>query len=229
MHIDLAYYPEIIPLTRFIDPNTRKRYYNSPTGPLPSVTTILSATMPESKRQGLEQWRAFVGEEKANSITKYSTDIGTLAHTHVQSRLIGMEGVLGNHPMRVLARDIGESHYNHHWMPNVTEIRGIESDLYYEGLYAGACDAIGIYQDELCIIDIKTSRKTRTDDHVQDYFLQIAAYALAFESLTGTPIEHGVIALTTHQCTNQTWLINPQDMIEYKKLWIERLEAYYSL
>lgn len=228
MKIDLAYYPELTPLTRFIDPNTRKRYYNSPTGPLPSVTTILSATMPESKRQGLANWRAFVGEEKANSITKYSTDIGTLAHTHIQALAIGESGIQGNHPMRVLAREVGESHYYNQWLPNITEVYGIESDLYYEGLYAGACDAIVKYQDVLCIYDIKTSRKTRQDDHVQDYFLQIAGYAIAFENQTGTPIEHGVVALTTHQLVNQTWLINPQDMREYKRLWIERLETYYS-
>lgn len=229
MNINLDKYPNLNPLTRFTDKLTGKRFYNSPNGPLPSVTTILSSTQPKEKRESLENWRKAIGENKAAAITKLSTDVGTLAHTHIQALAIGEPGVTGNHPLRQQARDIGESHYYNQWLPNVTEIFGIETDLYYEGLYAGACDAIVTYQGELAIYDIKTSRKTRSEEHIADYLLQISAYCLAFESLTGVEVNHGVIALTTHQCTNQTWLMDGDLMKESKRKWIDRVEQYYSM
>ena len=45
-----------------------KRLYNTPTGALPSVTTILSATKPEKDRLGLENWRKAIGEQRADAI-----------------------------------------------------------------------------------------------------------------------------------------------------------------
>ena len=228
MHIDFEYFPNIIPLSRYTDKTDNKRYYNSPNGPLPSVTTILSSTQDKKKSEALAQWRKNVGETKAASITKLSTDIGTMAHSHIQALAIGEEGITGNHPLRVQAREMAVSHFNHHWLPNISHIWGIESDLYMDGIYAGATDAIVTYQGELCIFDIKTSRKCRTIDQIHDYFIQIAGYSAAFESLTGTPINHGVIALTTHNCTQQEWLINPEMMQSYKNEWYNRIELYYD-
>lgn len=228
MHIDFDKFPEIIPLSRYTDKLDGKRYYVSPNGPLPSVTTILSSTQPREKREALENWRKNVGEEKAAKITKLSTDIGTMCHTHIQAMAIGEPGITGEHPMRKQAREMAVNHYNHHWLPHVTEIYGIESDLYMDKVYAGATDAIVVYDGELCIFDIKTSRKVRTADMVHDYFVQIAAYASAFESMTGIEINHGVIALTTHQSTNQEWLINPEMMRNYKNEWYNRIELYYE-
>lgn len=204
-----------------------KRYYNTTEGPTPSVTTILSATQSESKKQSLKQWRDRVGEAEAERIVKYSCDVGTLTHTHIQSRLIGDDGLPGSNPIRVSARAIGESHLAFHWR-DVTHIYGIETDLAIPGLYAGATDCIGVIDNCLAIVDIKTSRKAKTDDHVRDYFLQVAAYAMAFEHMYGGPINNGVIALTTHSGTNQRWYIHPDDMARYKNEFLDRVDAYYS-
>ena len=40
------------------------RMYATPSGNLPSVTTILSQTESEEKRQGLAKWRAAVGVKR---------------------------------------------------------------------------------------------------------------------------------------------------------------------
>lgn len=205
-----------------------KRFYNTVDGPTPSVTTILSATQPEEKKRSLKQWKERVGEAEAERIVKYSCDVGTLAHSHIQSLLIGDDGLPGSNPIRVSARAIGESHLEFHWK-NVTHIFGIENDLAIPGLYAGATDCIGVIDGCLAIIDIKTARKAKTDEHVKDYFLQVAAYAMAFEHMYGEPIHHGVIALTTHSGTNQRWYIQPDAMATYKNEFIDRVDAYYSM
>ena len=46
------------------------RLYDTPSGKLPSVTTILSSTETQEEKDGLQQWRDFVGHKTADLITK---------------------------------------------------------------------------------------------------------------------------------------------------------------
>ena len=57
-----------------------KRVYLTPTGDkFPSVTTVISNN--KEKMAGIARWRARVGEEKANNISKRSTGRGTKYHS----------------------------------------------------------------------------------------------------------------------------------------------------
>ena len=58
-----------------------KRLYQNPWGdPVPSVTTILSNTLPAEKRAGLAAWRKRVGEAEAQRITSIAANRGTVMH-----------------------------------------------------------------------------------------------------------------------------------------------------
>ena len=60
-----------------------KRVYLTPTGDkFPSVTTVISNN--KEKMAGIARWRARVGEEKANNISKRSTGRGTKYHSIVE-------------------------------------------------------------------------------------------------------------------------------------------------
>jgi hypothetical protein len=74
---------------------------------------------------------------------------------------------------------------------DLSEIWGSEVTLYYPGLYAGATDLCGIYMERESIIDFKQTNKPKRDEWIEDYKLQMAAYAMAHNYVYGTGIEQG--------------------------------------
>ena len=57
------------------------RYYETPDGDFPSVTTILSNT---TYKPWLEKWKQRVGEEEAARISKIATDRGEAVHSFAE-------------------------------------------------------------------------------------------------------------------------------------------------
>ena len=113
---------------------------------LPSVTTILSATQDPEKAQSLKAWRDRVGEANATRIVDEAAARGTAMHK-ILERYIGEEGYLDltqvgknahNMAMRIIEQGLS----------NITEYYGLESTLFYPGLYAGATDMIALHKGE---------------------------------------------------------------------------------
>ena len=61
---------------------------------------------------------------------------------------------------------------------SMEEIWGTEVTLYYPGLYAGASDLVGIYEGRESIMDFKQTNKPKRKEWIDDYFIQLAAYAM---------------------------------------------------
>lgn len=204
------------------------RLYSTPTGNLPSVTTILQNT---SNHEGLDKWRAAIGEEKANAITLEATTVGTFMHENLERRLIGESDHLGGMPIRVLARNMADCIQQNAW-PLIDEIWGQEVPLFYDGLWAGTTDLVGMHNGIPSIMDYKNSRKPKTWEYIENYRLQTAAYAIAHNEMFGTDINRGVIFICVRQDPNnlqyQEFIIEGSDFEDAKKLWIERVELYYT-
>ena len=67
-----------------------KRLYQNPYGdPVPSVTTILSATQPAEKRQALANWRKRVGKDEAQRVTTTAANRGTVMHNILEHWALG--------------------------------------------------------------------------------------------------------------------------------------------
>ena len=66
-----------------------KRHYEITGKKLPSVTTILSATESESKKDSLEQWRNLVGHDTARKITEEAAARGTAMHSILEHYVLG--------------------------------------------------------------------------------------------------------------------------------------------
>jgi genome maintenance exonuclease 1 len=165
------------------------RVYLTPEGNrYPSVTSILGYD-PE-KKKSLDEWRAKVGEDVANRISKKATQRGTALHSYVENFLLG-------NPF-----DVHMLHYDM-WTPiesylqnTIGDIHAIESQLYSNHLRsAGTVDLIAEHNGKLSIIDIKTSTKLKYSDEISHYYEQCAAYAVMFEELTGIPITNLVIIM----------------------------------
>ena len=205
------------------------RLYSTPSGNLPSVTTILSAT---DNNEGLKQWREFVGNEKADAICLEATTIGTFMHENLENRLIGKPDHEGGMPVRVLARRMADVIQNEAW-PNINEVWGQEVPLYYEGLWAGTTDLVGVHNGLPTILDYKNSRKEKKWKQIENYRMQLAAYALAHNYQFGTDINRGVIFICVRKDPNnptyQEFVVEGDDFKEACNMWIERVEQYYTL
>ncbi|NBU68486.1 MAG: hypothetical protein EBS49_02505 [Verrucomicrobia bacterium] len=77
----------------------------------------------------------------------------------------------------------------------IDEIWGNEVPLYYPELYAGTTDCVGMHDGEPSILDFKQTNKPKKLEWIEDYYLQITAYALAHNAVYGTNIRKGVIMM----------------------------------
>jgi genome maintenance exonuclease 1 len=60
---------------------------------------------------------------------------------------------------------------------------------------AGRVDCIAEFDGKLSVIDFKTSKKIKSEAHIEDYFWQTTAYSLMYEEMIGRPIDDIVIIM----------------------------------
>ena len=66
----------------------------------------------------------------------------------------------------------------------------------YELGVAGSVDCIAEYEDELAIIDFKTSKKPKPRKWIYSHFVQCAAYACMLYEMTGIMVKKFVIIMS---------------------------------
>lgn len=191
---------------------------------LPSVTTILGAT---KDQQFLKDWKAKVGEKRAEEIKNHSSRRGTSMHKFLESYVTGVGyddlTELGQEakPMAEKVIEIG--------LALVEEYYGSEVTLYYPGLYAGSTDLVCNHNGLETIVDFKQSNKPKKKEWVEDYYLQIAAYAMAHDYVHGSKIRQGVIMMCTPDLYYQEFRITDHELRQYKHRFLKRLDMYYDL
>ena len=224
-------------LTR--DESTGKRLYVIPGGAkVPSVTTILSETKPEESRLALEEWRKNVGETRAKQITTEAANRGTRMHAYLEDYIAeGFLRACGSNPYSKISHMMANQIITHGFK-NVNEVWGSEVPLFYDGLYAGTTDMIGVWKGLPAILDFKQSNKPKQESYIEDYYLQLAAYALANNHMHGTNIKTGIIMMCVQPKTNakleiienpqyQEFVLEGAKWSKYEDLWWDRVEAYY--
>ena len=204
-----------------------ERHYEVGSSKLPSVTTILSATASDEKRESLQKWKDRVGMFEAERIKNTAATRGTAMHSYLEYHLNG-QGLLDLSDEGREARDMAQKIINE-GLKDLETIWGNEVVLYYPDLYAGQTDVVGIYQGRDSIIDFKQSNKPKKDEWITDYYLQGAAYATAHDCIYGTNIEQTVILICTPDLYFQKFIINGQKFRDYKSEWLRRVDKYYNL
>lgn len=216
-----------------------KRHYCLPDGSkVPSVTTILDITKPEEKKQALANWRKRVGEQKAQEITTEAANRGTRMHSYLESFVLS--GELKDLPSNPFAQPswfMAAEVILNGLMPNVDEFWGVEVPLYYSGLYAGTTDCLGLWKGRPAILDFKQTNKPKKREWIEDYFLQLAAYAQAHDHMHGTKIDQGVILMAAQpklleDNTYSTpeyleFIVEGDEFAHWKDEWNKRVELYY--
>jgi genome maintenance exonuclease 1 len=216
---------------QFIYPKTVRssingvRKYSINDEKLPSVTTILSSTQDASKAESLAKWKAKVGEVEAERIKNTAATRGTAMHTYLEHYIKGGK-VLDLTDVGREASSMGQTIIDKGF-DDLEEVWGVECTLYYPGLYAGQTDLCGVYQGRESIIDFKQSNKPKRAEWIEDYKLQLVAYATAHDCIFGTNIEQGVILMCTPDNFFQRFLVNGSEFREYKWKWLRKISDYY--
>ena len=202
-----------------------KRVYQCPDGnAVASVTTILDSTKDKTH---LLEWRKRVGEETAKRITKEASGMGTRMHKYIENYINdGSWGTPGSNPYSQQAFKMAQV-VHENALKDVNEIWGSEVGLYFPKIYAGTTDYVGQYKGNPCIIDFKQTNKPKKKEWVEDYFLQLVAYAEAHNEVYGTDIKEGHVFMCSRKLDYQQFDITPITYNHYKKEWWNRVEEYY--
>ena len=213
-----------IPGKQITDVDTGTRFYDFQGSRLPSVTTILAKTKDQTY---LTNWKNKVGHEKAESIKNLSSKRGTSMHKFLESHIQGT-GYDDLTPIGCEAKPMAQKIIEMGLAP-VSEIFGNEVMLHYPGLYAGSTDLVCMHNGLETIVDFKQANKPKKKEWIEDYYAQIAAYAMAHDAYYGSEIRQGVIMVCTPDLYYQEFKITDQELRSWKHKFLKRLDHYHEL
>jgi genome maintenance exonuclease 1 len=206
------------------DPGSGTRVYEISSYRLPSVTTVLGAT---KNQDFIKKWKAKVGEVNAERIKNHSASRGTAMHKFLEHHVQGTNIIdltsIGQEarPMADKIIEVG--------LTPVDEYYGSEVMLHYPGLYAGATDLICSHNGMETVVDFKQSNRPKKEEWIQDYYLQISAYAMAHDYVYGSKIKQGVIMICTPDLYYQEFKLEGTQLRKAKHEFLKRLDMYNEL
>ena len=201
-----------------------KRLYLAPNGEhYPSVTTVLS----DYNKKEIQEWRARVGEEQANKISRQATTRGTSVHKVIEKYLKNED--ISKYEMLPNVKSLF-FRMKEELDKKVNNIHCLEDKLYSHTLkLAGTVDCISEYNGELSVIDFKTSVRLKKKENIGNYFMQGAAYSTMFTEMTGLPINKIVILIgvdTANFC--QTLTVEGEELAFHKAELQKYIDSYYK-
>ena len=192
------------------------RYYDTPDGQkLVSITSVIS----HYNREKFGEWRARVGNDEANRITKQATSRGTDMHTlvehHLKNEKLPKVQPLSEFLFKQAKPDLAK----------IDNIHAIEQSLFSKELgIAGSVDCIAEYDGELAVIDFKTSKQPKPEAWVQGYYVQCAAYACMLYEMTGIMVKKFVIIMSCED--GQVEIYEQYDKRKYINLLSEYVREF---
>ena len=191
---------------------------------LPSVTTILGKT---KDQKFLQDWIAKKGAKEAERIKNLSSNRGTAMHKFLEHYITGT-GYDDLTELGQKAKAMAEKVIEVGLAP-VEEYYGSEVTLYYPGLYAGSTDLVCLHNGKESIVDFKQANRPKREEWIDDYKLQIAAYAMAHDYVHGSQIEQGIIMVCTPDLYYQEFVVNGAELRQAKHKFLKRLDMYHDL
>lgn len=197
------------------------RFYTFDGASYPSITTILSRTADKST---LDAWKARVGEEEANRISRQSTKHGSELHLLMENFVCGHEipkASFKSQQVFNLLRPVISK--------RVTTIYGCESPLYSHSLkVAGRTDLVCDFDGVPSILDWKTVKLpgVKKEEFILDYRLQGTFYGTCVnEGDYPIKIQQGVLVF----CNPWGIAVDKFDINDYTSSLRERVNTYYSV
>ena len=194
------------------------RYYDIPgESKLVSITSITSWI----NREIFRSWRARVGNEEADKVTKAATSRGTDMHTLTENYLLNEELPTVQPLSEFLFKQSKPQ------LDLIDNIHAIEKPLYSLKLgVAGTVDCIAEYEGELAVIDFKTSKKPKPRKWIDHYFVQCAAYACMLYEMKEIPVKKFVIIMSCED--GEVVVYEERNKAKYIKLLSEYIGEFVN-
>ena len=186
---------------------------------MPSVTTVVG----HQSKHGILQWQNRVGFAEAEKVRRAAAWRGTQYHNLVEHYLKNeLEKVEESKGLPTyLFRSARET------LNRISNIHAIEAPLYSRTLgVAGRVDCIAEFDNELAIIDFKTTKNLKKEEHLEKFFVQEAAYAYMYYELTGVEVEKLVTLSVAEDGSMQ--VAQKYDKDTYIDTLIEWIRQYHN-
>ena len=183
-------------------PNGRR--YRTPDGILPSVTTVTGW----KKRAFFAKWRRDNPEESKRVLSR-GTKLHALIETYLRNSLTPTtlseaEGTSEADLFASMREDIDR----------IGKIYAIEVPLWSKKVgLAGRTDCIGEFDGVPSVIDFKSSNYPKSEDAIQDYFMQATAYSLMWQDRTGQELRNIAILIGVEDGGSQVFTADPREYI----------------
>lgn len=219
-------------------------------GTFPSVTSILGET---SDKEWLKHWENRIGKEEANLISTDATNRGTVMHRlceiylnlplslSAKDRLEETLSLsrLDDEVNQFDARSMivgGALFYNYMRANTFVDIEKVIAQEKFvwstrAGGFAGTLDNLSLLiNGQYAIIDFKTSKRLKEDKDIEDYKLQVAAYAVAVWDRFNIKVDvcRILISCETHS-EPQIFTMNSNEIGEYFMKFKKRVFQFYSM
>jgi len=200
------------------------RFYEAPNGlKYPSITTVLGKQ--PGKQKGLQEWRQRVGAQQAAIISGKAARRGTAFHQCVEDYLKNQQ-INGEHKQKNFLAYHMFQEAKGQLDDNIDQVV-LQEQAMYSDIFkvAGRCDMIGIWQNELAVVDFKTTTTMKKREWLEDYFIQCSAYASMYEEHTGEAVDQLIIFMVAEDGQIE---IFREDTKDYLPLLDEMMESFYN-
>ena len=188
-----------------------KRYYSTPEGEFPSVTTVVGF----EKQKFFSEWRQRNPEE-SKRVTSRGTKFHSIIENYLNNESLDLDDTNSN--LKALFLLLKPE------LDKINNIVALETPLWSKILgLAGRTDCIAEYDGKLSIIDFKASTKEKRKQDIENYFTQATAYALMYQERTGIIIDNFVILIACEDGLRQVFQDNP---LKYVKKLREAIIKY---
>ena len=203
-----------------------------PPSNFPSVTRVLQATMDEQAQNALARWKERMIKDMGEvPFIQHQRKIfyrGSLLHRNIALRLTSP-----NTDIQVSDEISGFWNSLSHVFPEISQVKVMEQRVMHPFLcYSGVADCVAIMDDELVLIDWKTSSRPKPDlSYLYDEPIQAVSYsgAVNFDQKLQFQIEKVVIVIAYEDGSPaDVHQLSHSHCRDYWKLWLLRLQKYWQ-
>ena len=193
------------------------RFYKIDNQWMPSITTVVG----HNTKASILAWEERVGYTTAEQIRRAAAWRGTKYHTIVEHYL--------KNELEKVEKSEGLPKYmfgfSRKTLDRISDIHILEAPLYSRRLgVAGRVDCIAHFDGELSIIDFKTTKQLKKEEHLEKFFVQEAAYAYMYYELTVDEVDK-LVTLSVAE-DGSTQVVQKYDKIPYIDTLIECIKEY---
>jgi len=198
----------------------------------PGISSILSKTMPKSKKKALADWRKRIGDEEAEAICDKAKISGTRWHNFLES--FAKKDYIN--AQRILFPDTDTQDYYFHSKEFLLKFASMTEDVLTEMpiysdeyRYAGTFDCLVTANNQRVLLDWKTSGKPKKREWIDDYFLQLAAYAHALQETKKITVDRATVVIFYSFQKPDIFKLSKDELAEQFDLFKKRLDVFGEL